>query len=734
MNTQEYVWKYFLNKGFSPQSIAGIMGNIDEESKFKTNNVEDYKIYLTDEQYTQQVDNGSYKNFVNDGIGYGLVQWTYAPFKQDLLNLCHSCKKSISDLSCQLEQLYLHLQSEGLLNKLKSMQSIAEATEYFMLKFEKPKDQSQSKIDTRIKIAEQYFNQFNKGGQQTMKYSQNNPPLVCMQTNSTCYQQTSQMNVVGILWHSTGANNPNLKRYVQPGENDKNYSSLIAKIGKNPNGNDWNHIHVNAGLNAWIGKLADGSVTTIQTMPWDYRPWGCGSGSKGSCNNGWVQFEICEDGLNDANYFQQVYKEACELTAYICRLYNIGPYRKVNGVPTILCHQDSYKYGMGTNHSDVYHWFNRYGKTMDDVRNDVAALLSNNQSSTTPVLTPTPTTSNDNLARVLKKGKEGNDVKLLQEKLLKLGFDLGPWGADGDFGSSTENAVIQFQKVYKLNIDGEVGPATWNAINQTLNGNIKPTPEQPEAKPIYTGVVIGSASKDENGQYSGGQAGDQTGKEVWTLNWYNQNWTSVIRPKDSTLAEKIASACEKACANNNIGYSQSNRNSLLTQAKKVGFDISKITAPCNCDCSSLVSVCCVCAGLPESIFFPYGNGCTTWTLSDACAKTGKFTEFTDSKYRTQKDYLKRGDILLNRNQHVVIVLSNGSQAESTTPSTNVNKFPYLVKVIVDTLNVRQLPNSEAKVVAQIKRNQVYTIVEEKGGFGKLKSGVGWIDLQYTEKR
>jgi peptidoglycan hydrolase-like protein with peptidoglycan-binding domain len=42
----------------------------------------------------------------------------------------------------------------------------------------------------------------------------------------------------------------------------------------------------------------------------------------------------------------------------------------------------------------------------------------------------------------LKKGKEGNDVKLLQEKLLKLGFDLGPWGADGDFGSSTENAVI----------------------------------------------------------------------------------------------------------------------------------------------------------------------------------------------------------------------------------------------------------------------------------------------------
>ena len=54
---------------------------------------------------------------------------------------------------------------------------------------------------------------------------------------------------------------------------------------------------MNAGLNAFIGYLRDGSVSTIQTMPWNFRPWGCGSGIKGSCNNGWIQFEICEDNL-----------------------------------------------------------------------------------------------------------------------------------------------------------------------------------------------------------------------------------------------------------------------------------------------------------------------------------------------------------------------------------------------------------------------------------------------------
>lgn len=212
-----------------------------------------------------------------------------------------------------------------------------------------------------------------------MKYNENNKPLVCMQTQSTCYKGTSTMTIKGVLWHSTGANNPNLKRYVQPSDNAPDREEWLKLLGVNNNKNDWNHIERQAGLNAWIGKLADGSVTTVQTMPWNYKPWGCGSGSKGSCNNGWIQFEICEDGLTDKNYFNKVYNEACELTAYLFKLYNIDPKGTVtmNGVkvPTILCHYDSYKLGFGSNHGDVSHWFSKFGKTMDDVRKDVAKLI-----------------------------------------------------------------------------------------------------------------------------------------------------------------------------------------------------------------------------------------------------------------------------------------------------------------------------------------------------------------------
>lgn len=238
-----------------------------------------------------------------------------------------------------------------------------------------------------------------------MKYSSKNKPLQCMMTQSTCYKGTRKMTVKGVLWHSTGANNPTLRRYVQPDDNAKNRAELLKKIGKNDYGNDWNHIYVEAGLNAWIGELYDETVTTVQTMPWDYRPWGCGSGSKGSCNDGWIQFEICEDGLSNKTYFNKVYKEACELTAYLCTLYKLDPkgYTTLNGVkvPVILCHADSYDLGLGSGHADVMHWFKKHGKTMNDVRNDVAKLM-NATTTTTTTKPATSTTTTSELYRVRK--------------------------------------------------------------------------------------------------------------------------------------------------------------------------------------------------------------------------------------------------------------------------------------------------------------------------------------------
>lgn len=259
-------------------------------------------------------------------------------------------------------------------------------------------------------------------GGTAMKYSSSNKPLVCMMTQSTCYKGTRTMTPVGVLWHSTGANNPNLKRYVQPDDNASDRAELLAKLGTNSNKNDWNHINHQAGLNCWIGKLADGTVTTVQTMPWNYRPWGCGSGSKGSCNNGWIQFEICEDGLSDATYFNKVYTEACEITAYLCKMYGIDPNGSVtmNGikVPTILCHADSYALGLGSNHGDVNHWFPKHGKSMTTARADVAKLMGTSSTSTTQNSTTSATSGSI---------KAGDEVKIASNATYYNGKAIPTW-------------------------------------------------------------------------------------------------------------------------------------------------------------------------------------------------------------------------------------------------------------------------------------------------------------------
>ena len=173
-------------------------------------------------------------------------------------------------------------------------------------------------------------------------------------------------------------------------------------------------------------------------------------------------------------------------------------------------------------------------------------------------------------------------------------------------------------------------------------------------------IKIGHASIDENKKASGGKAGDQTGSEVCIRSWYSSPWDLVLRPKDSTKAEKMAQACEDACGNKNIGYDQYQRNTLNEKAKAVGYKLSKITTACECDCSSLMTVCAQAAGI--DIPYVYGNAPYTGNMRDQFMKTGEFEALTASKFLTSDAHLKRGDILVRTNGHTAMVLGNGAQA------------------------------------------------------------------------
>ena len=127
--------------------------------------------------------------------------------------------------------------------------------------------------------------------------------IQCYLIANDCYKTSRTITPKGVMVHSTGANNPAVARYVQPVEGQSNEAQLKEQIGTNRNANDWNNHGLDVCTHAFVGKFADDSVGTAQTLPWNHRGWHAGTGtSGGSANNTHIAFEICEDGLADAAY------------------------------------------------------------------------------------------------------------------------------------------------------------------------------------------------------------------------------------------------------------------------------------------------------------------------------------------------------------------------------------------------------------------------------------------------
>lgn len=176
-------------------------------------------------------------------------------------------------------------------------------------------------------------------------------------TENHCYQVGKKLTPKGIVVHSTGANNPNLKRYVD----------CVAECGVNQYGNHWNTHHPGGRqvcVHGFIGYDKNKAVRVANILPYNIACWGCGSGKNGSYNNSHIQFEICEDGLTDSTYFKAVWNCAVEYCALLCKQYNISP-------DEIVGHNEAHKLGYASNHGDPEHWFKRHGKSMSAFREAV---------------------------------------------------------------------------------------------------------------------------------------------------------------------------------------------------------------------------------------------------------------------------------------------------------------------------------------------------------------------------
>lgn len=301
--------------------------------------------------------------------------------------------------------------------------------------------------------------------------------------------------------------------------------------------------------------------------------------------------------------------------------------------------------------------------------------------------------------------------------------------------------------------------------------------------------MISNCGSDERGQYHGGTAGDNNGKEWRIINWYNRPWKCVLRHPDVNVRKKLAEYATKAANNNNIGYDQWQRYTFYEALKAANWDIDKITTPVETDCSAGVAAIVIAVGNVLGIDKMKNVPYTMYTGNERSnLKSAGFEVLTDSKYLNTEKYLLEGDILLNDTHHTAINLTTGSKAEtpkiqnepkkSTTEIANevitgkwgngsdrknrletagynysevqakVNELlkkptpaptpvvtpsytKYRVKVNT-TLNVRKGPGTNYARVSSLTNGTIVEVVKTQNGWMQLKDG-NWVAGNYLVK-
>lgn len=184
-------------------------------------------------------------------------------------------------------------------------------------------------------------------------------------------------------------------------------------------------------------------------------------------------------------------------------------------------------------------------------------------------------------------------------------------------------------------------------------------------------ILCGWASIDERGKVSGGKAGDQTGKEVKTGNWYDFGQNVVLRFKNRDKAKEAVECMKYLCETNYIGYDQSQRTTAYMALKKLKWKYKKLTLKTETDCSQLIATVLNCVGIKVSPNIYTGN------MVKAIMDTGGFKKYTDSDLLRSDKFLAKGDIIINEKTHTIMALAGGKYYKSKIADGYTGEIPVL---------------------------------------------------------
>lgn len=219
-------------------------------------------------------------------------------------------------------------------------------------------------------------------------------------------------------------------------------------------------------------------------------------------------------------------------------------------------------------------------------------------------------------------------------------------------------------------------------------------------------VIVGSARMNEFENLTGGEDGDQTGKECSTQEFYvhELGWT-LLRAKESDVALKIGECMQMICDNDNIGYDYNRKNSLYNACKDLNFDPSKVEKKCNTNCAGAVRICILYAGIKVANFY-------TGTEAKVIMETGMFDMYTGEEVNDPA-FLKVGDILVTKKTgHTVVVVSVEETGDEIAPVTPKNKFEvycdtkFVGEMTVKSgINIRLFGGTDMEILGTVKKGE-----------------------------
>ena len=493
-----------------------------------------------------------------------------------------------------------------------------------------------------------------------------------------CYKAGKKITVQGLMLHSVGCPQPKASVFI----------------------NSWNRAdYGNACVHGFIDGI-DGKV--YQTLPWNHRGWHCGSGLNGSGNNTHIGIEMCEPACikyTGGSYFtctdlaeakavaKRTYEAAVELFAMLCKKYKLDPLE--DGV--VISHREGHARGIASNHGDPEHLWNQLGMgyTMDGFRKDVKKAMGSEvnvsadiQAAEFKALTETQVVDKVGALFTADQKKSGILASVsLAQFILESGYGKSELAQNANncfgmkkslSGNTWSGSVWDGKSVYTNQTKEQNADGSYEAITADFRKYACVEDSIADHSAYLLGAMNGSKKRYE------GIAGMTDYKKVVQLIKDGGYATSL------TYVEKLCSIIEK------WNLTQYDVKETATELEK-WYRVRKIWA-------------------------------------DAKSQKGAYKVLNNAKACADKN---EGYSVYDWNGNVVYAPSKSSEPEQ-------KKVSYRVRVSIKNLNIRKGPGTNYDKTGKYTGIGVFTIVAEADGegatkWGKLKSGAGWISLDYAKK-